>query len=280
MTSHAESAVPSTLAMGTIARNTIIGTSDPADICKGFALFPVGTIRAGIESSDKAKTLLDLTPKILLWRLNFSVMYELFVGMCGPAYAIRFDVPSLEWDNTSDGQQQVTMGLENDDIQAGFFVGFTISFPISFSVQESVAVHWFTPWKRRWENKFKATFALTFDLIGIIITIIEKILEEGDVLKPVDDPAFRLDSLKGTWGLFDEQRDGLVKNEGAVSLNPTFNVPIDIVPMIPGLSEIDKGLKALLGYLRAGPAIGISLPTGIAIKNILVDSGKYPTEGV
>ena len=81
--------------MPTINRTTI-ATSDPIDICRGFNLFKGGSLRdatalqLGVTSS---RTLLAANPQIAAWRASFDAGYHFFAGVCGPAYAIRFDAP-------------------------------------------------------------------------------------------------------------------------------------------------------------------------------------------
>ncbi len=265
---------------GEIGQVFNIGTSDPINLCQGFALFPDTDVRTGIAQNDQTTTVLNTDPTILLWKFSAKAGYTLFMGVCGPAYALLFSVPKLQWAD-ADGRQQVQMQVSDDDLQAGFFVGFTIDLNLNFSIKESVAVHWYTPWKRKWEKKFSFNFDLKFDLINLILTVILKILEEDGktdtFLQKVNNIT---PNLLGTWGMFDEKKNQFAGNAGTLEVDPAFTVPINLVPYIPGLSEIDKGLQAILGYLRAGPSVGISIPTTVTLDKINIDGNAYPISNV
>ena len=266
---------------GGIAQTFKIGTSDPINLCDGFALFPgIGTARAGVAENNQSTTVLNTHPTILLWRFSAKAGYTLFMGVCGPAYALLFSVPELQWSDVA-GQQQVRMRVSGDDLQAGFFIGLTIDLNLNFSIMESVAIHWYTPWKRKWEGKFSFNFDLKFDLINLILTVILLILKEDGktdtLLQKVNSIA---PSLLGTWGMFDEKKNQFASNAGTLEVNPTFTVPINLVPYIPGLSEIDEGLQVILGYLRAGPSVGISIPTTVSLAKITIDGNAYPISSV
>ena len=265
---------------GEITQAFNIATSDPLDLCQGFALFPGIDARAGTAINNQGTTVLNTDPTVLLWKFSAKAGYTLTMGVCGPAYALLFSVPALQWSDAA-GQQQVRMQVSDDDLQAGFSVGFTIDLNLNFSITKSVAIHWYTPWKRKWETKFSFNFDLKFDLINLILTVILKILEEDGktdtFLQKVNNIS---PTLLGTWGMFDEKKNQFAGNAGTLEVNPAFTVPINLVPYIPGLSEIDKGLQVILGYLRAGPSVGISIPTTVSLDKITIDGNAYPISSV
>src|SRR5262249_22503466 len=96
--------------MATIKR-TVLGTSDRIDLCRGFALFPLSVHdkRALQFGSHTSRTLLSLHPEVLAWRFNAHAGYSFSAGVCGPAFALRFEA---EGETTGN---QVRLKITNDE---------------------------------------------------------------------------------------------------------------------------------------------------------------------
>jgi hypothetical protein len=266
---------------GSISGTTEIGTSDPIDLCDGFALFPVlGIVRAGIQSSAQTQTIFSDNTTILTWKLAGSAGTQLFAGVCGPSYAILFDAKDLRWSD-SDGTQLVEATLSNDTIEGGFFFGFTVDVNLSLKVEEDVAEHWYTPWKLTWETKTSLTFQLKFDLIDIIFDIIRLALaENGNKNSALQKVQNITPSLLDSYGMFDEKSDQFASGEQTISVEPCFCLPINIVSYIPDLETINAALTDLWGYLRMGPSIGICIPTSVTLDKLTVDGHEYTVDSV
>jgi hypothetical protein len=266
--------------VATITKTTI-GTSQPIDICHGFALFPFGTVRAGITEGSQAATWLNVQPQILAWRLGVSAGWSLLAGMCGPAYAILFDA-----EGHTEGQT-VQLAITNDEVQAGFAFGFTFGGQAALTLQQDrphwIWDGWHSHFADDWQTVLNFQPRFSFDLINLLLTVILQLLKEQGKADTLLQQVNRFTpSLIGTWGLFDAKRSQFASNNGTWSVNPTFQLPINLVPLMialppPGdaLALVDKALQPFLGYLRAGPTLGVSVPVTIRMTHISVDDQTY-----
>src|SRR5438105_593608 len=99
--------------MATI-KPTVIGTSDPIDLCKGFYLFDGGSKRVQQLGYRTSRSLLETNPELLAWRFEMDAGFTFFAGVCGPGYAIRFEA---EGETSGD---EIQLNVSNDEIAAGF----------------------------------------------------------------------------------------------------------------------------------------------------------------
>ncbi len=246
---------------------TLLATSDPLDLCKGFALFPdVGTVRAGVSSGNSTHNILKKDAQILVLRGNFSFAYELLVGVCGPSYAIKYDL-----EGTGSGKQ-VDMKVSNDEMWAGFFVGFTMQFPMSGKVQYWKPGHWYSPWKGKWHDLGSFSINPKIDLLGLILFAIIKIMGPDSALGQVNN---FLPGLVGSWGFTAFDTSGFVKNGGKMSAEPVMNIPINIIPLIPAVGEVDDELAEIGLKISSGPNLGIGIPVTVEIGKVDLDGHAY-----
>jgi hypothetical protein len=254
---------------------TVIGTSDPPDICDGFYLF-ANNKRAFPLGLQTGQTLLAISPQILAWIFNASAGYNVFIGQCGPSYALRFDAQGQTSGN------QITLNVSNDATQAGFFLGFSIELWVNFSIQQWtlhwVRDGWHSHFSSDWETIFSHTLDVKFDLINLIVSFILAVLDEqGDkntLLKQVDE---RLPNTTSSWGMFDSRSNQFAANNGRLDVNPGFKIPINLVPLTEDLPPpldapfvINEVLEALWGGLQMGPQITVSIPVEVRLTNITV----------
>jgi len=246
---------------------TELATSDPLDLCKGFALFPsLGTARAGISSGSHGATILSKSASLLVLRGGFSFAYQLLMGVCGPSYAIKFDL-----EGSSDGKQ-IDMKVSNDEMWAGFFVGVTIGFPFSASLQYWAPDHWYTPWKGHWHNISSFSINPKIDLLGLILFAIIKILGSDSALSQINN---FLPGLVGSWGFTGTNSQGFVAGGGTMTAEPVMNIPINIIPLIPAIGEIDEALNDIGLKIASGPNIGIGIPVHTTITDVDLDGRGY-----
>lgn len=261
---------------------TLIGTSDPVNLCEGFALFPeAAPIRAGVATSNKSNTLINENPTILVWSLTATGGYEFFFGVCGPSYAIKFNLSG-----ETSGDQNITLDVEDDEAQAGFFVGCTLTPTATLNVSEEsitwVSDGWHSHFATSWSNAFSTNVEIEIDLLELLIDAILA-LTGGDN-PPPDANGHKtffqqveqsvVPSAKG-YGLFDSKEDTFAANGGEIDLRPQITLPINIVPLIEPLEAISKGLEALSGELSAGPSLGLAVPTTINLTQVNFDDTVY-----
>ncbi|KMY67435.1 hypothetical protein AAU61_11410 [Desulfocarbo indianensis] len=246
---------------------TELATSDPLDLCKGFAIFPsVGAVRAGISSGDKSATILHKSASLIALKGSFSFAYEVLMGVCGPSYAVKFD---LEGSGTG---KNLDLTVSNDAMWAGFFVGITVQFPMSASVQYWKPDHWYSPWKGHWHDLGSFNITPKIDLLGVILFAIIKILGADSNLAKINN---FLPGLIGSWGFTGTNVGGFAANDGTMTAKPVMNIPINIIPLIPALGEIDEACNKIGLKIASGPNIGISVPVHTSLTKVDLDGNAY-----
>lgn len=259
--------------MATIA-NTDLGTSDPVDICKGFALFPSGAARAGIQVQGDTRTLFHTAPQIVVWKFNALATYGLFFGVCGPAYGVKFDA-----EGETDGDS-LTLTVANDVMGAGFIFGLNLTLGFQVSVTQWT-LHWvWDGWhshiRSSWENIANLNVGINFDLISLLLDVLTRVLEsEGKKDTFLQKSTTYLPNIIGSYGFYDQQDGQFAGNNGAFKAEPVIALPINLVPFIPPLAAIDEGLHALWGGVAAGPQLGLAFPTTVTMQSIGIDNQTY-----
>jgi hypothetical protein len=260
--------------------DTVIGTSDPPNICTGFYLFEDNK-RAFPLGITAGQTLIAISPQILAWIFNASAGYKVFIGQCGPSYALRFNAQGETSGN------EITLNVSNDATQAGFFVGFDLELFVNFSIQQWT-IHWVSDgWHSHftsdWETVLTKSLNVTFDLVQLIVSFILAVLQEqGDkdtLLEKVDTA---LPGVTSSWGMFDSRSNQFAANNGTLNVNPGFMIPINLVPLTEALPPpldlpflINEALEALWGDLEMGPQVTLSIPVQVKLTNITVDNQTY-----
>jgi hypothetical protein len=282
-------------------KKTRISTSPTLDICQGFALFPnIGTIRAGRTfSAPPGKHIINTGRKtILLWQFSATVDYRIFAGICGPAYATLFDVSGEINSDTA------MLKVELDQAAAGVFAGLTVFFPYDFVVR-SGSVKWtlkkgfYTTWKNSFHKQDKTGYKI--DLLEKLVEFILKKLKEdkkdgdGKIEKQKEPMKGVSQEKKKQTGKEDEKEEdekeedkdvkvssfaiySQVENQfaklGEMLPQPTFSLPIDIVPYIEPLAAVDAALKAVWGGFQVGPRLDFIVPVHIKPSGASLDNTR------
>jgi hypothetical protein len=244
---------------------TKLATSDPLDLCKGFALFPDGSVRAGTSSGKGSGTVLSKHKKILAWRGSFFQGYDCLAGICGPSYATRLELEG------SARQRSLQAKVEGDAMQAGFFLGLTFELPIRGEVQEWKPDHWYTPTKGHWHDMGGFSVRPRVDLLGLVIFVLQKAVQ-GGTLKKVDN---LVPGLIGSWGFVGSAPGGYASGGGSLSAKPVLNLPVNILPYLPDVGEVDEGLKAVGARLSTGPNFGFKVPVTVRLESVDLDGVAF-----
>jgi len=265
-------------------KTTRIATSYPLDICQGIALLPgIGTVRAGRTFSNSGRPIVGI-PKttILLWRFSGSVKYELLAGVCGPAYALSFDLAGAT------SGRNVSLKVTNDEAAAGLFAGLVATFPIEFAIDSgSVTWSWSHGFGVKWHQSLSKRVAPQVDILDLIIKIVQKLMQdrkkssdvkkgekiEGKTEESKKDP--KKDDPKvvsvPTWGMYDRVAGQLSAGKGKIVPEPTFTITVDLVPLFGPLKAVDTALKALWGNFSLGPKLKLINPVEITINRVYLD---------
>jgi hypothetical protein len=262
---------------------TVLGTSDPIDICCGFYLFANDKPAPRLAYETGWIQILDVNPQVLAWILHFKTRFNLTVGACGPSYGVRFQV-----DQGTTGGNQVHLQVSNDAIAAGAILGVYLNFSFDLGVQQWkvrwVEDGWNSHFQDYWESVFESHPQIQLDVIEIVFGIIQKVLEKlGQNRTVLQKIATRLnDRPVQSLGLWDFQQKQLAASGGTIEASPGFSIPIDIVqltstlpPPVNALYLLDKALQGLYGGLQMGPMLTISVPISVKLSQIMVDNATY-----
>lgn len=267
-----------------IIRKTTLGTSDPIDICQGFALFKGGTprearaLQLGFHTS---RTLLKTNPQVLAWRFNVDAGYTLFAGVCGPAYALRFDV---EGETTGD---KIALKVTNDETAAGFMFGVTAELFLNFSIDNLmirfIADGWNSRFAEEWGNLLTTRVSVSLDLVEVLRDFLLKLFGSSNQKNTkLEKSSEKLPEKVASYGMYDYQKGSFATNAGAFQVNPSFSIPINLVPLTkafpPPLNALylaDQGLQKFWGGLELGPRFTVSIPVTVKLTAITVMDAIY-----
>jgi len=266
--------------MPTINR-TVIGTSDPVDICKGFALF-AHNARAIQLGYNVTKTLIAANPQVVAWRFNVDAGYSIFAGVCGPSFAFRFDA---QGQTTGD---RISLNITNDETAAGFVFGVTAELFLNFSIEQMnikfVADGWNTRFEEDWATTISSRVSISLDLVEVIRDLVLKYL----VAKPkqkdtkLEKNESKLPQRVKSYGMFDYKKGQFATNGGALDVSPSFALPLNLVPFTKafppptnGLYVADQALQRFWGGLELGPRLTIAIPVRINFTHITVMDATY-----
>jgi hypothetical protein len=261
---------------------TVIGTSDPVDICKGFNLFAGGNARALQLGFHRSQILLSTNPQILAWRFNVEAGYNFFAGVCGPAYALRFEA---QGQTTGD---QIRLNITNDETAAGFVFGVQVEIFCNFSVEQFalrwIADGWNSRFAEEWNTVFSARPSVTLDLIEILRDIILKFFgNKGQSNTKLEKSnTTKLKENVSSWGMLDFRRGQFATNNGTLEVNPSYAIPINLIPLTKAfpppfnaLYLADELLQKLWGGLELGPRFTVGIPVKVQLTTIVVMDAIY-----
>jgi hypothetical protein len=261
---------------------TLIATSLPVDLCRGFALFPdLGVARAGITVNGSITEIFNLAETtIIAFRASFNLSGGLFIGMCGPSYAIAL---------FAEGQytaSQLSLAVTGDDTQAGFLFGFNVSAKFTARAQV-INLRWFTDgWNSRiqseWIDAFDRTFDFKLDVVELVIRLLlNKLAKDNrasvsyNLLKAAD-----VLPLLGSYSIFGQSVDAIGSGRGRITVRPRVNLPINIAPLlkkIPKVGAVIKVLKKAGFTFSFGPLFTLTIPVTIRVVGFGVDDATYQT---
>jgi hypothetical protein len=262
--------------MATIAR-TELGTTDPLDICFGYDMIQGFSIDVGYEKNG---TIFDVSIDLLVIKFEASATWAMFVGMCGPRYAIKVFVEGSTT-NTSSGSN-LALTASNDGMDAGMLFGIEITFTIGCTIANAdfhwVWDGWHSHISRSWNNLVNVQFNAAIDLFSIIITVIQKALDdnEGVLFKQVTNV---IPNLGQAYGFFATSSNNFATGPYA-NAEPILTLPINIVPFLEDtplapIYALDETLQVIWGGFAVGPQIGLGTPVKVQMKSISVGSATY-----
>lgn len=250
--------------MATISK-TRVATSDPLNLCDhGLDIFGDGWTSK--KSARKHHTIFDKSVKILAWKGEFWLRAGYFFGVCGPSFVFGVDLEGSHDSNS------FSLEATNDTLEAGFFMGANISLSMGARLEESVADHWYTPWKRHWKTKAHFSYEHTFDVLSILFDVLAKALKEKN---PFHKIASFMSELLGSWGFSDSVSNKLAEGRGHSTAHPSVSAPVDILPLIPYVDEVDRGLRKLHIELSTGPNLGVEVPVRLAVDSLKLDQAEF-----
>lgn len=245
---------------------TLLGTSKPISLShpKSVAYFPTGAARLGVQGDG---SIFSANPTVLAWNLSVGVNWFVFLGMVGPAIALSFQI-----EGTHDANS-IEVEVSDDEIEGGFLLGFTAGVSVGLSLKQAelkwVSDGWNSHVETVWNSALNLSLNLQFDLIEIILSLVLKLLGEhgktNTILHKVDN--FN-SQLLASYGLFDSVSGGFEQGGGKLSVSPSFSLPVNLAQYIPGLSQINTSLEAMMGGFFVGPTVGVALPCTVHLTEI------------
>jgi hypothetical protein len=266
---------------------TLIASSDPPNICNGLALFPpFPSFGAGIHTGGQPTALIDTNKRVLAVRGSASVSFSFFMGLCGPGYGVK---TYLEGKMES---KKLTLDYGDDEFVGGFAMGMNARASINANIQV-YKLRWHKhAWHPtgEWDAELSVSANIEFDLVKLIFDVLAALVQAESFVgtliqktEPVSD-AFKtslaiLDGETGKWPNY---------NDGEVSIDPKFTVPINLWPLLVNAAvpfaetpfgEAVLGVNAVLcatmSSLGIGPTFGVGIPLTLKISKVALDGTEY-----
>lgn len=247
----------------TAISKTKIATSDPVNICQGFAFFPLPGDKQGETHRNFP---LGWNPTWVLWSNSWNIIgctlstngdLDVDMGICGPAYGFKSVISGNLTDNA------VQIQVEEDEMNAGFFFGFGGALRGTASI--------------------KIPFVGTFSTppSGIVIDVISLILSRFVDLSTTPVGKFVPSLIRPSgYALFGSAK-GSFSTSGQMAASPTFSLPIDLVTLYKPLEDLVEAFNSLTmriglkSRFTFGPVIGFQLPITLKVDNIWIDDAKF-----
>ncbi len=265
---------------------TMIATSDPPSLCDGLALFPpFPTIGAGLSlGSEKRAKLLDHGFRYLAVRAAASFEYGAFFGVCGPGYAVKFNLEGEVEDF------ELSLSIKDDEFVGGFGCG--MNFGVKIGLTGAVyKVHWLSG---SWSSELNIDASIELDLVELAIDILLEAIEAESIKAAVEKAAPLTGAFTSSLSIVDgEEGEWAASEDGKVTINPMFDIPINLWPVLVLASQagdeagigiivlgINAVLNATLSGIGFGPQIGVGIPLNLGISKVTLDDKEYtnPTD--
>ena len=262
---------------------TLLATSDPVDICRGFALFPgLGTARAGISTAAPANTIIDIArTEVIAFAFSLGVSFSVQLGMCGPAYGHLMQVQGAF------DQFGIELLIFRDQTSAGFFFGLSLRVDVSAGFEVAEGIEWAGDrWRSapvlRWSSALDIDLALEIDLISLLLQFIVGRLGEDSRLGTRIDTANTLLPISGqTFSILDTENDAVLEGQGRYTVSPRLDIPINVATLVakssPPLRSALKALEKTGSEIAFGPQISIIFPVDFWVAGFEVDTALYYT---
>jgi hypothetical protein len=238
------------------------------DLCKGFALYPMGTLRAGFHAERKTLPTFQAGPQVLGLALDVVLGLGFYAGICGPAYATEITV-----EGTADAND-IDLTTSNSHTTAGFEAGLGLILDIEVRLRRWVVdVHFKgSGWEKKlvddshWANVGSVKLQKEVDLITILIDyVLGQKYPKSDLSVPSG----------GALSAIERSED--LGKLGRVTLRPEFYMIIDIAKLIPDPTwqGFLESWKLLGGTLDVGPTVNLTLPVTVTTKKVRTDGVEY-----
>ncbi|KMY67744.1 hypothetical protein AAU61_07630 [Desulfocarbo indianensis] len=273
------------MADGTIEiKKTFIGTSDPLNVCSGLALFPpFPNIGAGVHFTQNTHALLNKDLKILAFRASAAIDWGVFMGLCGPGYAIKFLTEGeIEGD-------ELALKIDEDSTIGGFALGTNVS--IDFALMAKLyKLHW-KGWhlKGSWDAVLNAELAVSFDFLKLALDVILAALGLETWLQKVEPIK---ETLTSSIAMLGEAEDVYKDGEGVIEIHPKFMLPINLWVLVVALAAageatgvltapstvilaFDKLMDVTCSSIGCGPTLGIDVPVKVQVDSVTIDKAEF-----
>lgn len=255
-------------------------TGSDLDLSEGFALFPAaGSARALKQYAPNFRELGRYQDQVDAFSVDFGAVINEVYGIAGPAYVVDVATTDENSYETGDSGTIVSLALDHTTFAGGIEVGASDYFYVECILIGPGNVPYV-------ENPGTN---VTVDLVSLLVQLIETVLDEGS-----EDagPLTKLDNLTNngvlsSWGIYDQTTGISLDEDGiATDLEPSFTLPINIVPLCEGipvldvLSTIDAGFNEVGGGFSLGPALQFGLPTHITVPTVLLDGEPLRFNGI
>lgn len=264
-----------------IIPRTVLGTSDPAKIQEGFALWPaLGQSRVAVSTGGSNFQLVNVPQtQVLTFRLVFSTASKLFIGVAGPGYGIRLDASGSSAGST------LTLNIANDVVVAGLLYG--INFGVSMNcVTEVLVPQWVEDgWNSRfidtWQPLLNLSLDFNIDVIDLIAhLIVGKVVQRNNANTKynAEKSSTNIDGVIGVFNIFGATDPGtMAAQSGVCTVAPTFLLPVNLVSFLKLIPKIGAFLVAIENVIQLslGITLNFGFPVDISIVRMSLDASQY-----
>ena len=273
---------------------TLIGTKNERgrelDICYGKFYFGNNQPGVNLGGGSTVRLFKDGPRSLAVTKVEASAEAGYFVGFCGLNYATHFYVEGKDnganLDLTYSGPSGGGFSGE-DGHAAGFFLGASV-----FSTVNLKFWGWAIRWKRKWGIPYPAggtwadagefNIGYQLDFLNLLYEVFmsgEKKKKEGDkgtkAKKNEKEISVGAGGRGSSIALYDSSY-GDLQEENTLTLEPSYDIKIDIVPFIPGVGKFATRVNKLPGSsLGIGAVVKILFPVDLTVKGLWVKRTYY-----
>lgn len=256
------------------------------NLCKGLALFPpFPAIPLGWISKGGGDLRLNQSFNLIAARASAGGSFGLHVGLCGPSYAIQFNAEGEVENGT------LTLAIEDDEAMGGIYLGAGMQ--ANFELKAEIyRLYWYWGPRGEWSAALNVELGVGIDVLKAAADILEAVVGIEGIFGTVVETA-----VDTPLAMVGEAGDEYASKFGKIEMNCVFTVPVNLwsvivlaaygtveVPYINVASAaviaIEKVLDVTLSSIGFGPTIGLSVPVGIQIRDVSLDSVKFNRKSV